>query len=277
METTDVEDGNDASPRGEDLRVRAFLCADADLARDFERRLSKAEIPARAMAREDGRGIIAIPESFADRATRFLLSTTGVVFETGADPHFRRHDPARDETIIEHPVLSMSPAEIASRAGAVDDLEQCVRRGSAAVIDRAILLLGRAGPAANPAIDRLLRLSVESGNAPLLGALFRVAEAAKGRAGALPPSLADLPALMRHGDATVRQLAVRAIVAFAPPDAIPQIADCLLDESPEVAIEADDAFLEWGAEDLGFDPEIDDDAKKKIAAARRGFRPKHQR
>jgi hypothetical protein len=70
----------------------------------------------------------------------------------------------------------------------------------------------------------------------------------------------------------VRQQSVRALAAVRAFEAAPILADALLDAEPGVAIEADDGFLEWGAGDLGFDPELDTSEKRRIAEQRRAFR-----
>lgn len=267
------QDDEEAAPAPDAGGPAAMLCADLGLAQRLARLLERAEIPAVAHARDDGRGILAIPEGRARYASQILSEVPGVVLDTGAEPHYRVHDPARDPHLFDHAVLRQSPVEIRERgAEGLAELRECVLRGTGSVRDRALASLARLGADAWPTIDALILRLVRAGSAPVLGSLLRATVPAEGRGGSLSSALAELPALARSDpDATVRQLAVRALGALRVNEAIPALARALADESPDVAIEADDAFLEWGAEDVGFDPDLDAQQRAAIARARASF------
>ncbi len=260
----------------EESPPRGFVCQDAGIARKIADALRGAEIPSAVHEREDGRGLLLVPAAWASSASQVVAKLPGLVVEPGEEPYLRRHDPTKDTVIFSDPVLEESAARIVARgAPALEDLVRCVERGAPAVVERAILLLGRVGAEARSSVDRLSLVAIRAGNAPLLGALLRNGNAAAGRGGErLPEGLRDLLALARHDDPAVRQLAIRMLGELRCIEGVPTVADAHLDASPEVAIEADDAFLEWGAPDLGFDPEIGDPQKRDVVAKRRAFRPK---
>lgn len=265
-----------AAEESDEPRVAGIACADPALAAVLSRVLDAQEIPNAVSAREDGRGIVALPASLADRALRIVLALPGLVLDRSGEPFVRRADAAKDDVLFSHPVLELSLDAIRARGGtAYEELAACVLRGSPPISTRALLLFERLGPEGWPWLDRLLLGAIRDGNAPLTGALLRAGRGAEGRAECgLPASLSGLLELARSSDAGVRRLGIRALAAIRAHEAAPLLAEALLDDDPEVAIEADDAFLEWGAADAGFDPDLEEGEKRAIAALRRAFRPK---
>ena len=262
---------------GEEDEERAtveLLCADLALAQRLVAVLGKVEVPAFAHARTDGRAVLAVPSSRGRMATAVLGDIPGLVVDDGVEPFYRLHDPAKDRQLFDHAVLRETPQQLRARGEeALKDLVECVLRGVGTTRDRAIVALAKLGPDGAPAVDALIVRLTAAGAAPLLGALMRATVPAEGRGGAMPASLAELRSLARHEDAAVRQLAIRALGALRYADTVQLIAGALVDESPDVAIEADDAFLEWGADDVGFDPEMTPEKKAEIAMQRGHFKP----
>lgn len=254
----------------------AFLCADEALAQQIARALKSFQVPCVAHARPDGRGVVAVPQESVRQASQVLSSTPGIVVERGAESYFRRFDPTRDQNIFDHPVLREPVAEIRKRgAVALEDLYQCVIRGNQPVMERAIMLLGKLGTDGHPTLDRLAILGTQMGNSGFVGLLIREGKFTEGRQGAsLPELLIPLKELVRHQDSVVRAIAVRVLGGLKVMEAISLLADALMDSDPDVAIEADDAFLNWGARDEGFEPDLDTTEKLAIVAKRKQFRPR---
>jgi len=252
--------------------AQALPCSDLEFAKRLATVLSKSEIPALAGEGSGGRAVVLVPTQYARYAQQMLGALPGVVIERAEIPYYRPHDPARDQVLFDHDVLRGGLDRARERGeSALDDLVQCVTHGTPSVSERAVILLGRLGAPARSTVDALAVGAIRAANAPLLGNLLRNANAAEGRGTTVPESLTPLRALAKDEKPEIRQLAVRMLGSLRATDAIPILADALLDESPDVAIEADDAFLEWGAEDVDFDPEMDLEQRREIAEARKHF------
>lgn len=251
-----------------------ILCADPSLARRLAAALREANVPCDARERSDGRGVLVVAGSHYPGVWRSLAAHPDVRVEAEPEPWLRLVDPSRDRVISDHPVLR-EPAEALVRRGeaALDDLRECVRHGRPSVVHLALLQLGRLGVAALPALDAMLIDFARGGNAAAVRSILESTRCLAGRGPALPASLVPLRALVRDGSEDSRRIAIELLGRLRAFEALPEIADALLDESDAVAIEADDAFLEWGAPDEGFDPGMEPNEKRAIAERRRSFRP----
>lgn len=266
----------DNDPQSAGGASAGFLCSDMELAQKLKAALTVLQIPSVAHARPDGRGILAVPSEFAQKASQALSSAPGIVLEQGPEPYIRKYDAAKDQTVYDHPVLKLAIPDLKKRgAEALDELYHCVVKGSPQVAERSIMTLGRLGKDAHSTLDRLAVIGVQMGNAPFVGLLIREGKILEGRAGAqLPELLRPMLNLLKNQNANVRQQAVRLLGGLRITECVAPLADAMLDSSDDVAIEADDAFLHWGAKDERFEPDLSRDEKLAIVERRRAFRPK---
>jgi hypothetical protein len=262
------------NPGAHAARVQEIAASDAALAEQLVLFLKKQDIPAVA-GRDSARGKIMIPVEFASQAMQVLVRTPGLVFESEPAPQIRRHDPSRDKTIMDHPVLKQTTVEHQQRgAAAIEELMNCVTHGVEAVRGRAVYYLSKIGPEARPALDRLLVTAVAFGSGSFVNFLMREGRVCDGRTEEkIPEALRPILQLTTNQDPNVRLLAVRVLGALRMPDGVDAVAKALLDEVPEVAIEADDVFLHWGAPDERFEPDWPADRKQAVAQKRAAFRP----
>ncbi|MFN0206836.1 MAG: HEAT repeat domain-containing protein [Planctomycetota bacterium] len=256
--------------------IEEVLVADAALAAQIVILLKKQDIPCVEKPAPNGRGKLVIPAEFAMQAVQAIAKTPGLVFESAGEPHIRRFDPERDQTILDHPVLKQTPADHKRRGTvAIDELMECVTRGSEPVAKRAVFYLARIGADAHPALDKLFIRGIETGNTGFVTLMIREGKVCESRGSdVLPAGLRTLLHLSKRAEENVRLLAIRALGALRAREGIVALADALLDESADVAIEADDAFLNWGAADEQFEPDLPLDKKRAIASNRKNFKPK---
>lgn len=270
--------GSPPQPEETSHAVRAIVCGDLELAKRFAAALEAVMIPSEARAREDGRGILGVPEEFADRAWNALSSLPQIeVAEDQGELWLRVTTKTIQPKITDHPALYESAEDLLRRGSrAIDDLDHCLANGNGFVIRLAWRQMDRLGEAARPLHEKVILRTVRQGDAPGTRACmegYRGASEKKGRG--LPEGLAEIAALARDANPATRRAAVLVATFFPHASVVPILADALLDDDPMVAIEADDAFLEWGAEDEGFDPGLDANEKRAIVERRRRFDPKN--
>lgn len=255
--------------------AQEILCIHERFATGLQGFLARCGVKATTRARSDGRGVLAVDPPHGAMVNRWLRSAPGVLVDTEAQGCFRPFEEGRDQPVADAGVLRESPTQIKARGvAALDQLVDCFVRGTNPVKDRVIILLGRLGKDGHPAIDRLLTIAVCMGSAPLVGALLRNGNAMQERKGPqVPESLRDLLFLAKAPDEAVRRQAIRILGALRAAEAIPVLADALLDSSEDIAVEADDAFLEMHADDEEFDFQMELEEKRAIAEKRRRFRP----
>lgn len=268
-EGTPSENANETGARG-------FLCENLELAEKLKSALIVLKIPSAAQARADGRAILAVPAALAQQAAQALQKAPGIALEQGPEPYLRKFDPAKDETVHDHPVFRLATPDLRKRGqAALDELYHCVLKGTPQVVERAVMTLGRMGRDGHATLDRLTVLGVQMGNPAFVGLLMREGKIFEGRAAdRLPEGLLPLRELARHANPAIRQQAVRVLGGLRILEVIPDLANALLDTSEDVAIEADDAFLHWGANDERFEPDLPPAEKNAIAERRRSFRPR---
>ncbi|MBI3819934.1 MAG: HEAT repeat domain-containing protein [Planctomycetes bacterium] len=257
--------------------IRGFLCSDLELAKKLSAALSVLQIPTGTNPRADGKAYLIVPAQFAERASQSLSSAPGVALEQeGPEPFLRKFDPEKDAKIYDHPVFKQPVPELKKRAqAAIDELLHCVKKGSPQVVERAIATLGRLGRDGHAAVDQLAVLAVQTGNPAFVGLLVRDGKLFEGRSGEkLPESLRPIHNLIKHSSPAVRQQAVRVLGGIRVAEVIPDLAAALMDASEDVAIEADDAFLNLGAPDDRFEPDMEKDEIREIVEKRKSFRPK---
>jgi hypothetical protein len=258
--------------------VRAILCGDLELARRFAAALEAVLVPCQARARDDGRAILAVPEEFGDRAWNALAALPQIeAAEVDGEMCLRVSAKPAEAKMTDHAVLHESAEDLLRRgAAALDDLERCLTEGNGFVTRLAWRQVGRLGRSARPLHERAILRAVRQGDSAAVRAcmeIYRADERAEARG--LPAGLGELRTLASDANPATRRAAVLVATFFPHPSVAVILADALLDADPMVAIEADDAFLEWGADDEGFDPELDPNEKKAIADKRRGFDPKN--
>lgn len=257
--------------------AQEILCIHERFAVGLQGFVARCGVKSTTRARTDGRGVLAVDAPHGAMVERWLRSAPGVLVDSQIEMCFRPFEEGKDEPVGDAAVLRESPAQIKGRgAAALDQIVDCFVRGTNPVKDRVIILLGRLGKDGHPAIDRLLSIAVCMGSAPLVGSLLRNGNAMQDRKGPqVPETLRDLLFLAKAPDEAVRRQSIRLLGALAAAEAIPVLADALLDTSEDIAVEADDAFLEMNADDEDFDFQMEPEEKRAIAEKRRRFRPKN--
>jgi hypothetical protein len=216
---------------------------------------------------------VLVAEDYVSMAVHVLGATPGIVADQkGEEVVYHRSDPARDETIREHPVLRVPLADLRARAVLViPDLQRCALHGDGPVRERAVQLLFQLDAPGCQAFLDLLPPFIDEGWLPGIGALLHEHRKQK-KPVALEPAAAWLErarAALRSERPDVRAAAAHVAGSLQVKALVPELIALLRDE--ESAADADEALLQITREDLEFDPDLPEDEREKIIAARQAW------
>jgi len=248
-----------------------FWADGPEVARVIEGALNAHSIPCLEPARApDGRWRVLVALDYLSAASHVLTAAPGIAADPSADEIvYRRIDPARDETIRDHPVLRVPLPDLRARVAQVmPDLQKCALRGNGDVRERAVQLLFQLDTPGRQAWLDLLLPFIDEGWLPGVGALLHEHRKLK-QPGPVEPTAAwldRLRAAFRSEKPEARAAATHVGGSLRLTALVPDLIALLRDE--ENAADADEALLQITGEDLGFDPELPEDERERIIAAR---------
>lgn len=247
------------------------------VARDMKSVLSLAGIPVQSgYDSRVGFPVVSIPRLLHSQAHSVLTNSPRFMLkEVRGTWVFGFYDPKSSQEIRNHEVIQKEATELLRRGkSAIDELSQCVLRGSEIVASRAFGKLLDLGLSGRDAIVNLLILQLGEPGGSWMMSRLREGDLREGFAFS-SSHMEAMRLLFLNKENTALRHAIAIAGHFKIRGLVPDLVSLL--EDPDFAEDADDAMIAICGEDLGFDFDLPAETRAQIAGHRMQWWQRHKR